>query len=81
LVVHGILGAPVGAGVAATKSVASQGAMYTVGDTCWSTPPPVWFGPAVHLPTLRRLRVGDASTCANLELESALWSFFGCDAV
>jgi hypothetical protein len=47
-----------------------SGAMYTVGDTCWSAPPPVWFGPAVHLPTLRRLRMGSASTWANLELES-----------
>jgi hypothetical protein len=73
--VRGILGASVGAGVAAAQSVASQGAMYTVGDTSWSAPPPVWFGPAVHLPTLRRLRASGASTCANLELESALWSF------
>jgi hypothetical protein len=61
--------------VAATQSVAAQGAMYTVGDTSWPAPPPVWFGPAVNLPTLRRLRVSGASTCANLELESALWSF------
>jgi hypothetical protein len=45
--------------------------MYTIGDTSWSAPPPVWFGPAVHLPTLRRLRASGASTCAILELESS----------
>jgi hypothetical protein len=72
--VRGIIGASVGAGVAAAQSVASQDAMYTVGDTSWSAPPPVWFDPA--LPTLRRLRASGASTCANLELELALWSFF-----
>jgi hypothetical protein len=75
--VRGVLGASVGAGVAVGQTVASQGAisMYTVGDTSWSAPPPVWFGPAVHLPTLRRSTVSGASTYANLELESALWSF------
>jgi hypothetical protein len=31
--VRGILGASVGAGVAATQSVAAQGTMYIVGDT------------------------------------------------
>jgi hypothetical protein len=37
---------------AATESVGFRDAMYTFGDTSWSTSHPVWFGPAVRLPIL-----------------------------
>jgi hypothetical protein len=42
---------------AATYSVGFRGAMYTVDGTSWSSLPPVWFGPAVLSPALRRLWV------------------------
>lgn len=39
--------------VATAQSLGFRGTMYTVGgSSSWSTPPSIWFNPAVHSPFL-----------------------------